>query len=289
MREPDDALRLSILQAWKSKCAWCRKPLSYNLMEIDHIIPKSSSGKKLANLIKYYGLPKLFDVFSTKNLVPSCRPCNGEKGDRPLPRAVGLLRHLDRAAKRAGAIEAAADKFRLSRDFETHLAKLRAIDNLPVDERIAKLRDQQKWADEEIERITGKAAKVRIHSLLHEPIAPDVRKAKRLLRKHRLMELLEDWLKRDRDAKDVLKDCFDSDDQALIDVWPRKVERLVYSDDAKAFLARVQFHIEYNYRSTDDVVGPADTTDSFDIWFVTDEDVTEIIDSYPDRLGTLPN
>ncbi len=75
------------------QCFYCGKPLSFQQMTIDHVVPISRGGTD--------------DVF---NLVLCCRECNDAKGDRPTEGAEDLHVHLFKRAVRDGKIESSPDE-----------------------------------------------------------------------------------------------------------------------------------------------------------------------------------
>lgn len=72
----DPFVRESLFRGYNKRCVYCRNPLLFRNMQIDHIIPKSY-GKERA--ISNYGLNPDFELDSYYNLVPSCASCNNIK------------------------------------------------------------------------------------------------------------------------------------------------------------------------------------------------------------------
>jgi hypothetical protein len=106
------------------KCTWCGEPLTFSEMEIDHLIPKSLKGAELVRVLGLHGLPNDFDVDGTRNLVASCRRCNGSKGARIPPDQPIITMMLESAARRALLIERRAQVRMTKREAEDASAKL---------------------------------------------------------------------------------------------------------------------------------------------------------------------
>lgn len=76
-----EAQRWAIYSTYGQVCYLCRKPVDFQTMEVDHILPEhlSKSPELLANILKQYGLPEQFDLNDYGNWLPSCGPCNSTK------------------------------------------------------------------------------------------------------------------------------------------------------------------------------------------------------------------
>jgi len=72
-------LRLALYEQWKSRCYRCSRPIDLIDIQIDHIIPASSSAPRIAELQAAGDLPAGFDLNSCENLAPICGRCNREK------------------------------------------------------------------------------------------------------------------------------------------------------------------------------------------------------------------
>lgn len=68
----EDILRLAIFDAYKGKCFYTGKPVSYQDFEIDHIIPESLA-RDIEKIRNRLDLGDDFNINSIENLVP-CRP-----------------------------------------------------------------------------------------------------------------------------------------------------------------------------------------------------------------------
>ena len=76
--------RLALYREWGKRCIWCKRPISFDMFEVEHLVPKSLQGADLEQTLKEYGLPPTFDVHGLPNLACSCRSCNSFKGNRPV-------------------------------------------------------------------------------------------------------------------------------------------------------------------------------------------------------------
>lgn len=115
----DDLTRLALLEEWDHRCVWCRRPIFFNEMEVEHLIPKSLSkadkAEARAKALHHHGLPEDYDLFSLANLAPSCRLCNGGKGLKPPPEAPAVTLILERARDRAPGIRETASRMSTDR------------------------------------------------------------------------------------------------------------------------------------------------------------------------------
>lgn len=125
VRTVDDHKRVAMFDVWNGRCVWCTRPLSFDAMEIEHLVPKSLAEAGLAATLAHYGLPLEFDLNSLPNLAPSCGPCNRGKGSRPVGNAPVIRRLLDDAERRAPVIEQAAAALREDKKVARALAIVR--------------------------------------------------------------------------------------------------------------------------------------------------------------------
>lgn len=72
----DPFVRESLFRGYNKRCVYCRNPLLFKNMQIDHLIPKSYGNERA---ITNYGLNPDFELDSYYNLVPSCASCNNIK------------------------------------------------------------------------------------------------------------------------------------------------------------------------------------------------------------------
>ena len=101
------------------KCWICKCHVEFSEMEIEHLLPKSLSRKpeKLAKIIREFGLPNDFDLFTMENLRPAHFTCNRAKSDNIVPiiafeifrgrsRARAAVKHAKRLSKRSNVSRA---------------------------------------------------------------------------------------------------------------------------------------------------------------------------------------
>jgi 5-methylcytosine-specific restriction endonuclease McrA len=74
--------RNALWEAHGRRCIYCRKPLLFSDMRIDHVIPEhlvhGDPDRRIA-ILQGIGLPANFDIQGNANLAPSCEQCNSEK------------------------------------------------------------------------------------------------------------------------------------------------------------------------------------------------------------------
>jgi 5-methylcytosine-specific restriction endonuclease McrA len=167
--EISDATRFAIYTKWPQKCVWCQEPVAYRDVEIDHMIPKSLAdasaddaaerAKELEELIRLHGLPADFDVHSEENLAPSCRRCNGFKGDRPPPVSgfVGLV--LERAAGYADGVRKSAATAVSQKKFQNALGVI-SVSDLSDPEFVESIREYRSELEELLATLEVKAERV---------------------------------------------------------------------------------------------------------------------------------
>lgn len=104
--QPDkdnSVLSSALFDAYKGKCWWCDRPILFPDAEIDHILPKTASPSRVAELTKELGLDSDFDVHDPRNLGPICPRCNKEKASTDftkVPRILSRLRKAERLRPR---------------------------------------------------------------------------------------------------------------------------------------------------------------------------------------------
>jgi hypothetical protein len=168
--EPVDNLtRLAMLEAWNASCVWCGRPLFFNQMEAEHLIPRSlgdeSNAPKRAEVLQIHGLGADYDVDALENLAPSCRACNSGKGSKSPPDTPGIALLLEKSRARAPAIRTAAKKMRGDRVIERAAAVLRAGAEEGNPKAVDELREAANVLSQAVERATGQAVS-RLHSAL---------------------------------------------------------------------------------------------------------------------------
>jgi 5-methylcytosine-specific restriction endonuclease McrA len=106
-----DTDRFAIFLTWGQQCVWCKRPLTFREMEIDHLIPKSLNDYELAEALALHGLPETYAVESKSNLAPSCHICNQNKARRLPPAAPAMTLLLETAKKLESEVEKRATSF----------------------------------------------------------------------------------------------------------------------------------------------------------------------------------
>ncbi len=77
------AERFGIFKAFDYCCYWCKMPVDWRGLAIDHVVPESLLEKpdQLRDVLDFYGLPKEFPLNDFENWVPSHPSCNCTKND----------------------------------------------------------------------------------------------------------------------------------------------------------------------------------------------------------------
>lgn len=137
--------RLALLEAWDEKCAWCGRPLRYDEVCVDHLLPQdlanASEGFKqdvFASLLplelRQDATP--FDLHGLSNLAPSCSRDNRLKSAQMAP-VTALL--LEAALNKVKEIEELAEKFKGDRQMQRALAIIASLDQSARGEAVARL------------------------------------------------------------------------------------------------------------------------------------------------------
>jgi hypothetical protein len=151
----DDFTRLALFEAWGERCVWCNRPLFFDEMEVEHLLPKSLEGDERSAVIAGHGRPADFDLESLDNLAPSCRPCNGRKGKRPPPNAPVVASVLDRAHESAPGIRTTVEKFRGRRSLARALTIVRGQVQSGDEEALRRLREAAEEISTALEATVG--------------------------------------------------------------------------------------------------------------------------------------
>ena len=82
-----DIERRALWEAHLKRCLYCRRPLLFNELFIDHVLPENllADPKRWAEIKASHGLGATFDLQSEFNLAPACHSCNTDKLARILP------------------------------------------------------------------------------------------------------------------------------------------------------------------------------------------------------------
>ena len=81
-----DIHRQALWEAHRKRCLYCKKPLLFKELIIDHVIPEKTAkdDNQLARLRVTHGLGVDFDIAGDENLAPACHACNTAKTDHLL-------------------------------------------------------------------------------------------------------------------------------------------------------------------------------------------------------------
>jgi hypothetical protein len=272
--------RLAIFEAWGGKCQWCKKPITYRDMEIDHILPAAAESDTLDRLLEMHGLPEGYDLQATYNLICSCRTCNRYKSDRTPPDAPIIRTVLGDAIKRAPIVEKHIIDFGKRNKLEKLLASLDAYaEEGKLDgDASRRLHDITNRIALNIALVTGATpAPAALHRQIdpHDWQPPRVKEKK--LRKHkvgktRMLIMIEEWARNHPDADDVVVAAFDSDEGDLESMHPTDVTRVGYAAEVGEYLVRVNFDVSYIFSDG----GPADTDFTVDLWVKLNDERAEI-------------
>lgn len=79
-------VRESIHRVFNEKCYYCDSSITYNELEVDHLVPESLINNEARKCDAYetYGLGADFDILSYENLIAACHSCNNKKRDHLL-------------------------------------------------------------------------------------------------------------------------------------------------------------------------------------------------------------
>lgn len=78
-------LRTAIWVGYDKKCLFCREPILFDNMHVDHFIPESINPQKLQDLKNNHLVPECYNVRGDYNLVASCVTHNSMKSDYLVP------------------------------------------------------------------------------------------------------------------------------------------------------------------------------------------------------------
>jgi hypothetical protein len=102
--EDNRVLRLALLEEWGWRCYWQGEPLTVSTAQIDHLIARTVSAARLAELIGLHQLFTGFDLHGPENLVPICGPCNNKKSNGDYLEAPAVSAYLVKAGRLAHRI-----------------------------------------------------------------------------------------------------------------------------------------------------------------------------------------
>lgn len=85
--------RYALWKAHAGRCGYCREPLRYADVWVDHILPESllNEPQQLRSLLDDYGIEEHFDINDYGNWLPSHSRCNSRKGNLIFERSIALF------------------------------------------------------------------------------------------------------------------------------------------------------------------------------------------------------
>ncbi|RWE79199.1 HNH endonuclease [Mesorhizobium sp.] len=106
------AERWAVYQVHGERCYLCARPIDFQTMEVDHIIPETllDTPDELAKIIKLFGLKDSFNLNGFENWMPACRACNNGKRAAVFNPSPLIQLQLQNAAKKAPFVTAMASQ-----------------------------------------------------------------------------------------------------------------------------------------------------------------------------------
>jgi len=119
------SLRHALWATYHHQCFYCRKRVTWDTLEVDHILPISllNDTGKLQRVLQELRLDERWDLRSLENLVPACPTCNARKLDR-LPEPNQLVLFLTQAREAAPRVRLLEQKYRAELKRDTLMAQL---------------------------------------------------------------------------------------------------------------------------------------------------------------------
>ncbi len=107
---------------YAEKCFYCKRPLLFSDMKVDHVIPESMNSKpiELVSLKQRAVILDEFNILGYENLAPSCYGCNRDKSDILLEDGA-LQINLGQIAKKVPILRKNIEQKRMERDLDTTL------------------------------------------------------------------------------------------------------------------------------------------------------------------------
>ncbi|MFD6611054.1 HNH endonuclease [Micromonospora chalcea] len=283
--------RLALYQEWGKRCIWCKSPISFDMFEVEHLVPKSLQGLDLSRTLADYGLPSTFDVHALPNLACSCRPCNGFKGNRPVRGAPIVIAVLDHAAKQAPKIARRASRLLRNSQLSEAIAVIEAIGPEASEKDQNALSDFSARLKVMLQGPKSPKPQIDLGCILVD--APVLKRSKRLKKDswysdtERMLQLLRNWAGENPWlAREVVSDTFDASDIRTSRAGPIKVNFLAYAKEMGDYLADVTFKVSYLY-ITDDVSAMAQDYHNTHLWLTLNPNQDAIVSVVPDLIGTL--
>jgi hypothetical protein len=118
-----EAEKVSIWRGDEQRCFYCRVPVPYSELQIDHIVPETISSDQLAKL-ETSVLPTNFAINSICNWVTCHQGCNNRKSAFEFdPKTIGYL--VGMASKRSDKVQRVMDEFEVERNNGNLLSTLK--------------------------------------------------------------------------------------------------------------------------------------------------------------------
>jgi hypothetical protein len=118
-----EAKKISIWQGDERKCFYCRVPVPYSELQIDHIVPETISSDQLAKLQSSV-LPTNFEINFVCNTVACHQGCNGRKSAFEFdPKTIGF--YVGMASRRSAKVQKIMDDFEVEKNNGNLLSTLR--------------------------------------------------------------------------------------------------------------------------------------------------------------------
>lgn len=124
-RKFDNLVRSALWTTYKNTCFYCNRPLDWEDLHIDHIIPESISKKieEFVKIKKKFELNEEFSLNDLNNLVPSHSKCNYRKSDNLFNKSTTLF-YLSITSQKVSKIEMEIERLRKNKSKGQILAKL---------------------------------------------------------------------------------------------------------------------------------------------------------------------
>ncbi|MBB4231015.1 HNH endonuclease [Rhizobium mongolense] len=138
-------MREAIWLAHNQACFYCKRPIQFEEVEIDHFIKRSMSAEEFAELVAEGAIKTDFNLESLENLVPACPPHNRDKGDLSLDPDYVAIR-MPRIARAANKARLELDKSRNHWNMERicrEIFKAEESGNFSLDDVVARSRAQR--------------------------------------------------------------------------------------------------------------------------------------------------
>ncbi len=136
----DSVVRRTLWTVYNKKCFYCSKPIPYNNLQVDHLIPKSLIKEKA---IKLYDLKEDFELNSYYNLVPTCFPCNNRKRSTTYDKNA-ILFYLEEIKKKIPKIKQLEEKFKnMDKKSELSAAFSTALNDLSLPAILTIIKEQE--------------------------------------------------------------------------------------------------------------------------------------------------